>query len=238
MILQQLKFPAVICFIVLSVMLFEVFQRGYKGSSIDRLLSLDKSSIEDAWWFIANISGLMRIATIILSFGIAYWLPALLHWKQPVCNWPFGFQLLFTGFTNEFIFYWTHRFMHRYLWKIHSVHHSATAFNGITVFRTHPIEVTLSSPLLSLPAALLGVNPTVIAVWTLLRMLHDILIHTNIEWSTPWISEWILIDGKHHAQHHSNIKENYDCKFATIPIFDKIFGTWKPLPSEPITIGI
>jgi sterol desaturase/sphingolipid hydroxylase (fatty acid hydroxylase superfamily) len=233
-IVEQLKFPCAICLIVLFIILIELYQKGWKESALKRILKHDESTFKDIIWFILSITGLIRLCALVITLGVSIWFTIIIHWKSPICSWPFVCQLLFAGFTNEFMFYWTHRMLHKWLWFAHKIHHQPTSFNGITVFRTHPIEVALQSSFLMLPCALIGISSSVILSFSLFRMFHDILIHSNIDWCPAWMSKWIIVDGKQHSHHHSSKPEDYDCKFGLFPIFDRMFGTWKDLPSDRI----
>lgn len=233
-----MKFSLYILAISILILISDIIQNSWIKSSVRRIFIVrDKSSLYDLLWFVFSLTGIINYLVFIVSFGLVYFIPKYIHYIPPTCHWSMVLQFLFTGVTNEFMFYWTHRMMHKWFWFAHKLHHSATSFNGITVFRTHPIEVALSSPLLLLPASLIGVSSKVIGVWTLVRLTHDILIHTEIKFLPKWISEWIIIDGKQHAHHHSNNPVDYNCKFATVPVFDKVFGTWKELPDK-IVLGI
>jgi len=231
-------FQFAIIVIVVLILIADTIQNSWTKSSLRRLIIIrDKSSLQDFIWFILSMIGLSKYIIFIVTFTFVYFFSKLVYYSPPTCHWNFFIQFIFVAFTNEFLFYWTHRMMHRWFWFAHKLHHSATSFNGITVFRTHPFEVALSSPILSLPAILVGVSPKIMAVWTIVRLCHDLLIHTEIKFIPLWISEWIIVDGKQHSQHHSNNPSDYNCKFATVPIFDRIFGTWKELPDN-IIIGL
>ena len=143
---------------------------------------------------------------------------------------------------DDFARYWVHRMLHRIpvLWAFHKVHHSATALNPLTVFRTHPIE----SIIFSLRGAL--VQGICIAVFVfffggqvqlvtvlgagilnfLFNALGANLRHSHIPVGFWKPAECVFISPAQHQIHHSTARRHQDRNFGVaLAVWDVMFGT-------------
>jgi sterol desaturase/sphingolipid hydroxylase (fatty acid hydroxylase superfamily) len=165
---------------------------------------------------------------------------------------PFGLQLNSGSVVLDIVIYllvvtffdyWSHRILHtRPFWPLHRFHHSATEFNSLTVYRNHP-ALAAWDPLVQMwPVALLPMTPSFSAYWPVVVILwHTLQMvnHSDFDWTFGWIGRWVLMSPGMHKIHHSNNPEHFDKNLGNLfVIWDRIFGTYHDIPSQPITLGL
>ena len=153
--------------------------------------------------------------------------------------------LSFTAFLfilDDFARYWLHRWLHTVpmLWQFHKVHHSATALNPLTVFRTHPVEGILFSLRgalvqgisIALFVFFFGSQVSLITVLgaTLFSFTFNILganlRHSPVAIHYPRLIEKIFISPAQHHLHHSSAERHHDKNYGVIlAVWDWWFGS-------------
>jgi alkylglycerol monooxygenase len=143
--------------------------------------------------------------------------------------------------AKDFAGYWIHRFEHEFnlLWNRHVIHHSSEEFNLSCALRQSISSVLSFFGIFMLPAALLGVPTTVIAIVAPIHLFAQFWYHTRTIDRMGWL-EHILVTPSHHRVHHAinerYIDKNYSQVFI---IWDKLFGTFQSeLPEEKPVYGI
>jgi sterol desaturase/sphingolipid hydroxylase (fatty acid hydroxylase superfamily) len=156
-----------------------------------------------------------------------HWLAPLTGTRAWVAALPFVVQLLAIMFLTDFVQYWVHRAFHRvpWLWKFHSVHHSARHMDWMAGARMHFLEIIVLRSTTVIPMVALGFAPAAIYSYILLVYIYSTFVHANIGWRLP-IIERIFVTPRFHHWHHGIEKEAIDVNFAVhFPIFDRVFGT-------------
>ncbi|WP_333620100.1 sterol desaturase family protein [Dietzia sp.] len=129
----------------------------------------------------------------------------------------------------DFVYYWNHRLSHevRWLWAVHSVHHSSERYNLSTALRQPWGEaLTLFVPYSVL--ALAGVRPSVLADARAVNLIYQFWVHTEAIDSLGW-AERVFNTPSHHRAHHGSNQEYLDQNHGSILIvWDKLFGTFSP----------
>lgn len=129
----------------------------------------------------------------------------------------------------DFVYYWNHRLSHevRWLWAVHSVHHSSERYNLSTALRQPWGEaLTLFVPYSLL--ALVGVRPSVLADARAVNLIYQFWVHTEAIDTLGW-AERFLNTPSHHRAHHGSNQEYLDQNHGSILIvWDKLFGTFEP----------
>ncbi len=182
----------------------------------------------------------------VVAFALFY---TLIDWipKYPVFIGTLETWIVATMFTvvlfilDDFAKYWVHRWLHTipFLWPYHRVHHSATALNFFTIFRTHPIEGVLFSIRSALIQGfvlgiffflfgdqislvmLLGAN-----MFTFLfNLLGSNLRHSPVAMPYPkWLERYLMSPAQHHI-HHSKAPEHINKNFGVVfSCWDRWFG--------------
>lgn len=147
------------------------------------------------------------------------------HWTG---NQPLWLQLLAIMFFTDLVQYWVHRAFHviPFLWRFHSVHHSAKTLDWLAGSRMHILEIIALRAMTVIPMYLLGFSTTVIYVYLVIVYVYATYIHANVKWDIEWLKPFIVTPRFHHW-HHGIEKEAVDVNFAIhFPILDRIFGTY------------
>jgi sterol desaturase/sphingolipid hydroxylase (fatty acid hydroxylase superfamily) len=148
--------------------------------------------------------------------------------------------------ASEIGYYWGHRMTHviPFLWRFHSIHHSAEHVDFLVNSRAHPIDMVFTRFCAVVPIYVLGLGaPTdavgdgVVVLVTLVSIVWGFFIHANLRWRYGFL-EWLVTTPGFHHWHHTKsgpINKNYS---STLPWLDWIFGTHH-LPDEwPTDYGI
>lgn len=167
------------------------------------------------------------ITLILFSAAGAYFLFDFLDTNIPVW-WVLIFQVLLAFILDDIWFYIYHRYLHqnKFLLKhIHSIHHRATTPFPLEYLYAHPLEWMIGAigPIIGFVGIALIMPINVYAFWVfgLLRNLHEIHIHSDLE--LPIISKIPFISTtKHHDDHHSKLTGNYSSTFSWL---DRLFKT-------------
>jgi len=162
-----------------------------------------------------------------------------------VAAWPL-WQRVVVGFVvGEIGFYWGHRWTHEipFLWRFHSVHHSAEHVYFLTSSRAHPLDSVFVRLCGLIPAYILGVasplTPTGSLVPVLIVLVATIwgfFIHSNLRWRLGPL-EWLIATPAFHHWHHT-LGEPRDRNYASmLPWMDRIFGTFYLPRHWPLSYG-
>jgi alkylglycerol monooxygenase len=144
-------------------------------------------------------------------------------------------------FIIDFYGYWTHRWAHQinFFWNKHAIHHSSEEFNLACALRQTVSSFINLFTFLLIPAAILGVPATVIAITLPIQLFLQFWYHTRYIGKMGFL-EKILVTPSHHRVHHAINPEYMDKNHSQIFIFwDKWFGTFQEeLPEVPAVFGI
>ncbi|HEY2864126.1 MAG TPA: sterol desaturase family protein [Casimicrobiaceae bacterium] len=140
--------------------------------------------------------------------------------------------------------YGVHRLFHahRWLWLIHSVHHSDGDVDVSTSVRHHPVEVAADVAVKLALYLLLGLPLWIEAARTLLINPLSMAQHANIAYPA-WVERplrWLLVTPAMHRVHHlpgpRQTNSNYGQCFS---VWDRIFGSYHPPePRLPPRFGL
>lgn len=163
-------------------------------------------------------------------------IPPGLH--AAVVSQPWWVQALEVIVLSDLLIYWGHRIQHRagFLWRFHSIHHSAEHLDWLAAHREHPIDTIYTMGLINLPAFLLGFPLETLAGLLAFRGLWAVYIHSNVRLPIGPLRMLIGAPELHHW-HHS--RERLSCNYANIsPLMDLLFGTYRCPPHEPEALGV
>jgi sterol desaturase/sphingolipid hydroxylase (fatty acid hydroxylase superfamily) len=144
-------------------------------------------------------------------------------------------SLVFSDFLN----YWNHRFEHRFLWRIHRLHHCQTDLNAANSY-AHFTERGVRDLLFILPLSLISFRfPATPFVMIALRELLELYIHSPIDIHFGPLRR-IFVDNRFHRIHHSLEAAHFDKNFGILlSIWDRIFGTaYNPAQNEWPSTGV
>ncbi len=140
---------------------------------------------------------------------------------------PFVVEIFLIVLVADFVQYWTHRAYHEvpFLWRFHSVHHSAKYMDWMAGSRQHVLELIVTRVGVLGMIYVLGFSKQVIDVYIIIVGFQAVFNHANV--SMPWGPlKYILVTPDFHHWHHSSDQEaldrNYSAHFAFL---DYLFGT-------------
>lgn len=218
--------------IFLALVLFEKWYGWYKSN--DTVRSMDMiSSLSSG---VTNVTkDVLGLSIVIISYEWLVNKIAVVHIKPGVWVYIAAF------ITLDFAGYWVHRIAHRYniFWNNHIIHHSSEEFNLACALRQSIAEILKIFTVFLLPAALLGVPASVIAIVAPIQLFAQFWYHTQHINKMGWL-EKIIVTPSHHRVHHAINKEYIDKNFAQIfIIWDKLFGTFQEeMPDVKPVYGI
>ena len=140
---------------------------------------------------------------------------------------PFVWQLLLCILVADFAQYWTHRAYHEvpFLWKFHSVHHSAKTMDWLAGSRQHMLELIATRVLVLAPLFVLGFSEGVMNAYIIIVGFQAVFNHANV--SLHWGPiKYIIVTPDFHHWHHSSDREALDRNYAAhFAFLDYLFGT-------------
>lgn len=207
--------PAIV--IILSTLLFLIWERALPG----RTLPYSK------FWYIraiiANMSQLlltMLVGKLWIIFSSRWSLLSFSEIKIPILE---GF---FAWLIGTFVFYWWHRLRHKNGWWqiFHQIHHSPSRIEVITSFYKHPLEIFVGLIISSaIIFPLLGCSLIGGLWYNCFAATGEYFYHANIK--TPKWLRYFIQTPELHSIHHQLDVHKYN--FSDLPVWDKIFGTYK-----------
>ena len=242
--------------------------RRWLSACFSKRYLLSKSSQEDvAYWLVNSVLRVFVLIPIVggqLVFTLA--VVRFLHGQFGTAPSVAGSIManawvMMTVFTLTFLVfedlsrYGLHRLMHRvpWLWRFHRAHHSAEVLTPLTLYRVHPVEMTLyylrsmlvfgfvSGVFIYLWGSsvkgwqILGVD----AIGFLFNFAGANLRHSHVWLSFGWLERWLISPAQHQLHHSSNPK-HYNCNYGSmLAVWDRWFGSWRGAGGrEALTFGL
>lgn len=180
----------------------------------------------------ARTAGGMLAALLSSSWGATLW-PG---------QWPYLAQLGLALLIAELPQYWVHRWQHEreFLWRFHSVHHSAPRLYWLNAARFHPLDIGLLYLVGYVPLIALGCSQDVILLFALFDSILGMLQHSNIDVRLGLLNR-IFSMAEPHRWHHSRALNEANTNYGSnLIVWDLLFGTFF-LPADrdpPRHIGI
>jgi sterol desaturase/sphingolipid hydroxylase (fatty acid hydroxylase superfamily) len=124
----------------------------------------------------------------------------------------------------------------RFLWRFHSIHHSAEHLDWLAAHREHPMDTLYTMTLINLPAFVLGLSVETLAGLVAFRAIWAIYIHSNVRLPIGPLRMLIGAPELHHWHHD---RDRFAGNYANIsPLMDLVFGTYRCPDHEPAAFGI
>jgi sterol desaturase/sphingolipid hydroxylase (fatty acid hydroxylase superfamily) len=158
--------------------------------------------------------------------------------RHGVASQSWWLQAIEVVVLSDFFIYWGHRLQHRvgWLWRFHSIHHSAEHLDWLAAHREHPIDTVYTMGLINLPAFILGFPLETIAGFIAFRGIWAIYIHSNVRLPTGPLRALVGAPELHHWHHD---RDRDAGNYANIsPLMDLLFGTYRYPDHEPVAFGI
>ena len=133
-------------------------------------------------------------------------------------------------FSDDFTFYWFHRFSHRcrYFWASHVIHHSSTKYNLSTALRQTWTGTISGKFIFWFWLPIIGFHPLMIITMKSINLIYQFWVHTEVINKMPKVFEAIFNTPSNHRVHHGSDSIYIDKNYAGIfIIWDKLFGTFQ-----------
>jgi sterol desaturase/sphingolipid hydroxylase (fatty acid hydroxylase superfamily) len=194
--------------------------------------------IDLAWYFINSLAPAAIIAFPLAALASALQSIDPFGLYSTVATWPKWLTLLLIFIVNDIGAYWGHRASHQipFLWRFHSIHHSAEHLDWLVNTRAHPVDMVITRLSGLVPVYLLGLAQTSgrggfdtgVALVIVVGTIWSFFIHSNVRIRLGPL-EWLISSPAFHHWHHTN-DEHRDRNFAAVfPWIDRLFGTaWLP----------
>lgn len=162
----------------------------------------------------------------------------LLPHAAAASSWPLWLQILVGLPLAEFGSYWLHRLSHSHswLWQVHLLHHRPQKLNLANSLTSHPINAAYDKAARLLPLLLLGWQAEAILAIGMFQLLQALAVHANLSGSIGPLN-WIVGSAELHRLHHSSDRAQAGNYGTALPLWDQIFGTWRP-PAEVRQAGV
>jgi sterol desaturase/sphingolipid hydroxylase (fatty acid hydroxylase superfamily) len=188
------------------------------------------------------INFFLGFVLIALTLAPVFFLIPLITpaWFQSwVLAQPWWLQFIEVMLVADLGIYVGHRLMHQvpFLWKFHSIHHSAKELNWATAYRSHTIDLVVMRWWMLLLLLLIPFDISVTKAHAIYFGAHSAFLHANLRfdlgplrmlYAFPWFHRW----------HHSDLPEARDKNFVShFPWVDALFGTLYFPKEPPKTLG-
>ncbi|MGJ8652931.1 MAG: sterol desaturase family protein [Opitutaceae bacterium] len=193
----------------------------------------------DVFFFLGQYLLWGSLVLWVLSY-FSIWIDgiALKSCRDFVAGLPLWLQIISVLLLSDLLIYWGHRIQHciPFLWRFHSIHHSAEHLDWLAAHREHPVDTIYTMGIINLPVFVLGFPIETLAVIIAFRGLWAIYIHSNVRLPIGPLRILIGAPELHHWHHD---RDRHAGNYANIsPLMDWIFGTYKCPDKEPESFGI
>ena len=200
-----------------------------------------------AYYFVNGLVPSLLLAVPLALVAVAARALVPTSFQVMVAEWPLWLRVVVGFFIGEIGFYWGHRWAHQipFLWRFHSIHHSAEHIYFLVSARAHPIDNAFIRLCGLIPAYVFGVASPLTPTGSLIPVMIVLVattwgffIHSNLRLRLGPL-EWLVATPGFHHWHHT-LGERRDANFASmLPIVDKLFGTlYLPRGRWPASYGI
>jgi sterol desaturase/sphingolipid hydroxylase (fatty acid hydroxylase superfamily) len=176
------------------------------------------------WAFVA-----LQLALVpAVAACITHWGPVLSAqgpWRGAAASLPLPVAALAAFLVADLVAYWLHRAEHHfcYMWRFHSVHHSARQLDWLSGRRFHPADVVLQQLVPVAAVAAIGVPLPALVPYFFVAGLVTLLAHCNIAVPGRWLRR-VVVTPSYHRSHHESERDGSN--FALVlPLMDMLFGT-------------
>jgi sterol desaturase/sphingolipid hydroxylase (fatty acid hydroxylase superfamily) len=203
-------------------------------------MKMPRELVTDMFYFLfmpplRMIARLMSLSVIVL-LGLLIGSqadPNMARGFGPLARQPQWLIVIELVVLMDFITYWAHRSFHAvpFLWRFHSLHHSAKYVRWSTTGRVHPVNELANYLVTVLPLALIGFPVNAVMPATPIVILFALFAHTQWNVSFGPLS-WLFVSPRFHRWHHTHSHEGGNKNFANVfSLWDRLFGTYY-LPAD------
>ncbi len=147
--------------------------------------------------------------------------------REAIDEIPFLLQVPLVILVADLVQYWAHRAYHEvgFLWRFHSVHHSAPHMDWLAGSRQHILELIGTRIAVLAPIFLLGFSQRAIDAYVIIVGFQAVFNHCNVDVRLGWL-RYVIVTPNFHHWHHSQDTEAIDRNYAAhFAFLDYLFGT-------------
>jgi sterol desaturase/sphingolipid hydroxylase (fatty acid hydroxylase superfamily) len=136
-------------------------------------------------------------------------------------------QCVLVIILSEISFYFAHRALHQipWMWRFHSIHHSAENLDWLATYRAHPIDLVISRLPTLVIFSIINLHPDLKMWLTVLMVELGTFVHCNVRFRFGPLN-YLLVTPEFHHWHHSAERAAYDKNFSSkFAFLDYLFGT-------------
>ena len=214
--------------LILIEIIYGIWKKDLTYNLMDTISSLSSGTTN-------MIKDLLGIGFIIITYPYILENIALIKLEESIGLYVIALICM------DFASYWNHRLNHsiNVFWNRHVVHHSSEEFNLSCALRQEISAIVRFGAIFMIPAALLGISPTIFAVLGPIHLFMQFWYHTRLINKMGWLEKF-LVTPSHHRVHHAINAKYMDKNYGQILIvWDKLFGTFQAeLEDEKPVFGI
>ncbi len=149
----------------------------------------------------------------------------LWHWLEPLGAVGYITQIVALVAVADLLAYWRHRVEHRWLWRVHVVHHVPRELHAANDLG-HPLQNIFNFIFILIPMSLIQIDgPETPFVVGAILTLAGYYIHSPVEWNLGPLRR-VIVDNRYHRIHHSLEERHFDKNFGIVfSVWDYMFGT-------------
>ena len=142
-----------------------------------------------------------------------------------VRSWPMSAQVVLALLVGDLVGYGSHRLRHRWLWRLHRVHHFARILRALSAARLHPLDELIDSVAIGVTLFVLGFDWAAIAITGPLTLLYTLVTHARVDWSYGALGH-VFVSPRFHRMHHARKYADRSVNFSGVFAFwDALFGS-------------
>src|SRR5579862_6437323 len=164
-----------------------------------------------AWFFLGGlVPGLLLIPAMgAIGWALHFLIPGWLHARMAAL--PLSMRFAASLIVGELGFYWGHRWSHEipFLWRFHSIHHSAEEMDWLVNTRAHAVDLVFTRLCGFIPMYALGLvepitrTPDAVPLLVILTgTFWGFFVHANLKWRFGPL-EWLVATPAFHHWHHT-----------------------------------
>lgn len=197
-----------------------------KLPKLNSLSPTDSASTFDRWALHFSIELFNQLLAVgVLFFASAEIAHRLFQFQRDV-SVASVLKVIGVIFVLDFIFYWRHRFYHRFLMLIHGLHHRDESFDLTVSFRIHPLEMLIQMLIFLGIVYFFGLDRWQMMTINIVFTVQAFYSHFELDFLPDrvnhWLSKLFVVPQFHGVHHGENSLLHFGFLFC---IWDRVFGT-------------
>ena len=165
----------------------------------------------DVIWSLVSSFIFALNGTLLVELWSAGWTKIELGEFRPIHFISFALYFI----IHDSYFYFTHVWLHKYLFKFHKIHHYSRTPTAWTSFSFHPVEAVIQALILPVLVIMLPIHWSLFFLFLMMMSLFGVLNHLGYELYPKFLErKFNLISASHHQKHHEDVHSNFGLYFT------------------------